>query len=78
MIMLLFLFFLMSVVFFYFTRKRISNTLIRILLSVVIFVALSTAMVAIVSKGHSPPPDAKNVDFEEMKKARQKFYGNGE
>lgn len=78
MIMLFSVFLLISVVFFWFTRSIIPNTLVRIAISAIILIVLSTVMIGLVSKGHRAPPGAKVVDFEEMKKARKAVYGSGD
>jgi putative acetyltransferase len=66
------LFLAVSIAFFYFTSGVITNGIIRFIISLVIFFALSISItVVIVSIGDAPPPGSKTIDFEEMKRIRR-------
>ena len=63
----------LSIAFFYFTSDVIANAIIRFVISVAIFAALSILFTVVVSKGHTTPPGAKTVDIEEMKRIRKEL-----
>ncbi|MDR1514339.1 MAG: acetyltransferase [Synergistaceae bacterium] len=66
------LFLAISIAFFYFTSGVITNGIIRFIVSLVIFFALSISItVMVVSKGDAPPPGSKTIDFEEMERIRR-------
>lgn len=78
MILLFLVFLLLGVTFFCLAARFIPHVMVRVVVSALIVIALSVAMVSVVSWGHRTPPGAKNVDVEEMEKARKKIYGDGE
>ncbi|MDR3361816.1 MAG: hypothetical protein LBO64_03100 [Desulfovibrio sp.] len=68
------LFLVVSITFFIVTSGVITNGIIRFVISLVIFVVLSTSItVIVVSKGDAPPPGSKIVDIEEMKRIRREM-----
>ena len=68
---------LISTAFFYFTRGVIANAIIRFVISAAVFFVFSIIITVMVSRGHAPPPGAKIVDIEEMKKIRRELNEGG-
>ena len=68
------LFLLISIAFFYFTSGIITNIILRVIISAAIFVIFSIILTFMVIRGHTTPPGAKTVDFEEMEKIRRELY----
>ena len=67
---------LVSTTIFYATRGIISNTKVRFVIAVGIFLALATLATGLLIRGHMPPPGYRAIDMEEMKR---KYHapGNG-
>ena len=68
MIALYVLLLLVSMLLFYFTRGIITNTILRFALVGAFFAVVSALVTVMLIRGHAPPPGAKTVDMEEMKR----------
>ena len=73
MIALYVLLLFVSVLFFYFTRGVIPNTIVRFSIVAAFFVIISTLVTVMLIRGHAPPPGAKAVDMEEMKRIHREL-----
>ncbi|MBP9956910.1 MAG: hypothetical protein KBF14_00485 [Synergistaceae bacterium] len=76
MIALYVLLLFVSVLFFYFTRSVIPNTIVRFSIVAAFFVIISTLVTVMLIRGHAPPPGAKTVDMEEMKRIHRELKKN--
>ena len=75
MIALYVLLLFVSVLFFYFTRSVIPNTIVRFSIVAAFFVIISTLVTVMLIRGHAPP-GAKTVDMEEMKRIHRELKKN--
>ncbi|WP_027188576.1 hypothetical protein [Desulfovibrio cuneatus] len=67
---------LVSTTIFYAIRGIISNTKVRFAIAAGLFLVLATLATGMLIRGHMPPPGAKAVDMEEMKRKYHEL-GNG-
>ena len=73
MIALYVLLLFVSVLFFYFTRGVIPNTIVRFSIVAAFFVIISALVTVMLIRGHAPPPGYKAVDMEEMKRIHREL-----